>query len=72
MGETTATVAYACTVVPMAWTKVPAAHHPIFREALPRGPRVTTLPMFGGVAAKANGTFFAGLFSHSVMVHPSS
>lgn len=52
----------------MAWVKVPAEHHPIFRAALPKDPRVETLVMFGGVAAKVNGNFFAGLFGRSVML----
>jgi TfoX/Sxy family transcriptional regulator of competence genes len=52
----------------MAWVKVPAEHHPIFRAALPRDPRIETLAMFGGVAAKVNGNFFAGLFGRSTMV----
>lgn len=43
----------------MAWIKVPPEHHPVFRAALPRDPRVETLQMFGGVAAKVNGHFFA-------------
>lgn len=52
----------------MAWIKVPAEHHPIFRAALPRDPRVVTQPMFGGLAAKVNGHIFAGLFARSVML----
>src|SRR5215470_10994464 len=52
----------------MAWIKVPAEHHPIFRAALPKDPRVETLKMFGGVAAKVNGNMFAGLFGRSAMV----
>ncbi len=52
----------------MAWVKVPAEHHPIFRAALPKDPRVETLAMFGGVAAKVNGNFFGGLFGRSVML----
>jgi hypothetical protein len=52
----------------MAWIKVPAEHHPIFRAALPKDPRVDTFPMFGGVAAKVNGNTFAGLFGRSVMI----
>jgi len=52
----------------MAWIKVPAEHHPIFRAALPKDPRVETLQMFGGVAAKVNGNVFAGLFGLSTMV----
>lgn len=52
----------------MAWVKVPPEHHPIFRAALPKDPRIETLAMFGGVAAKVNGHFFAGLFGRSVMV----
>ena len=52
----------------MAWKKVPPEHHPIFRAALPDDPRVETLNMFGGVAAKVNGHIFAGLFGASTMV----
>jgi hypothetical protein len=52
----------------MAWVKVPAEHHPIFHAALPKDPRVETLQMFGGVAAKVNGHLFAGLFGRSTMV----
>ena len=52
----------------MAWIKVPAEHHPIFRAALPKDPRIETLSMFGGVAAKVNGNFFTGLFGRSVMI----
>ena len=52
----------------MAWVKVPPENRPIFHDALPRDPRVETLKMFGGVAAKVNGHFFAGLFGRSTMV----
>jgi hypothetical protein len=52
----------------MAWVKVPPEHHPIFRDALPKDSRVTTLQMFGGVAAKVKGHIFAGLFGRSTMV----
>jgi TfoX/Sxy family transcriptional regulator of competence genes len=52
----------------MAWIKVPPEHHPVFRAALPRDPQVETLQMFGGVAAKVNGHFFAGLFGRSAIV----
>jgi hypothetical protein len=52
----------------MAWIKVPPEHHPLFRAALPKDPRVETLQMFGGVAAKINGHLFAGLFGRSTMV----
>jgi TfoX/Sxy family transcriptional regulator of competence genes len=52
----------------MAWVKVPPEHHPIFRSALPDDPRVETMAMFGGVAAKVNGHIFAGLFGRSTMV----
>lgn len=53
----------------MAWIKVPIEHHPIFRAALPRDPRVETLLMFGGIAAKVNGRIFAGLFARSAIVN---
>jgi TfoX/Sxy family transcriptional regulator of competence genes len=52
----------------MAWVKVPPENHPIFHAALPADPRVETLAMFGGVAAKVNGNLFAGLFGRSVML----
>jgi hypothetical protein len=52
----------------MAWIKIPLEHHPVFRAALPRDPRVETLQMFGGIAAKLNGHMFAGLFGRSTVV----
>jgi TfoX/Sxy family transcriptional regulator of competence genes len=52
----------------MPWVKVPTEHHPIFESVLPKDPRVETLKMFGGVAAKVNGHVFAGLFGRSTMV----
>ncbi len=52
----------------MAWVKVPPEHQPIFQAALPQDPRVETLKMFGGVAAKVNGNLFAGLFGRSTMI----
>ena len=52
----------------MAWVKVPPENHPVFYAALPKDARVETLKMFGGVAAKVNGNFFAGLFGRSTMV----
>src|SRR5882724_13515888 len=54
--------------VSMAWIKVPAGHHPIFMAALPKDPRVETMKMFGGVAAKVHGNVFAGLFGASTML----
>jgi hypothetical protein len=53
----------------MAWVKVPPENRPLFLEALPKDPRVETLPMFGGIAAKVNGNIFAGLFGRSAMVY---
>jgi len=55
----------------MAWVKIPAEHHPLFRAALPKDPRIQTLQMFGGVAGKVNGKMFGGLFGRSVMVRLS-
>jgi hypothetical protein len=55
-------------VLRMAWVKVPPEHHPIFIDALPRDPRVERIKMFGGIAAKVNGHFFAGLFGRSAIV----
>lgn len=52
----------------MAWVKVPPENHPIFIAALPKDPRVETMKMFGGIAAKVNGHIFAGLFGRSVMI----
>jgi TfoX/Sxy family transcriptional regulator of competence genes len=52
----------------MAWVKVPPEHHPLFYAALPDDPRVETMKMFGGVAAKVNGHIFAGLFGRSTMI----
>jgi hypothetical protein len=56
----------------MAWVKVPAEHHPIFMAAVPQDRRVTTMQMFGGIAAKVNGHIFGGLFGRSAIVHLSS
>jgi TfoX/Sxy family transcriptional regulator of competence genes len=52
----------------MAWVKVPPENHPLFHAALPEDPRVETMKMFGGVAAKVNGNLFAGLFGKSTML----
>jgi hypothetical protein len=52
----------------MPWVKVPPENHPLFRAALPKDPRVETMQMFGGVAAKVNGHLFAGLFGRSTMI----
>ena len=52
----------------MAWVKIPADHHSLFLAAVPKDPRVTTLKMFGGIAAKVNGQMFAGLFAKSFIV----
>jgi TfoX/Sxy family transcriptional regulator of competence genes len=52
----------------MAWVKVPSENHPLFLAALPEDPRVETMKMFGGVAAKVNGNVFAGLFGKSTML----
>jgi TfoX/Sxy family transcriptional regulator of competence genes len=52
----------------MPWVKVPPEHHPLFRAALPKDPRIETLAMFGGVAARVNGHVFAGLFGRSTML----
>ena len=52
----------------MPWIKVPAENHAIFLAALPKDPRVETLKMFGGIAAKVNDHIFAGLFGRSTML----
>src|SRR5215510_9047915 len=51
----------------MAWVKIPQENHPLFRECLPLDPRVSTVNMFGGVAAKVNGQMFAGLFARGAV-----
>src|SRR5262245_38106712 len=56
----------------MAWVKIPKENHPLFHDCLPRDPRVSTVNMFGGVAAKVNGQMFAGLFGHSALVKISA
>src|SRR5262249_15422473 len=56
----------------MAWVKIPKENHPLFHAALPRDPRVSTVNMFGGVAAKVNGKMFAGLFARSAIVKLSA
>ena len=52
----------------MAWTRIPPENHELFRVALPTDPRIQTLKMFGGLAAKVNGHLFGGTFGHSVML----
>jgi TfoX/Sxy family transcriptional regulator of competence genes len=52
----------------MAWTKIPSENHDLFRAALPKDPRIETLQMFGGLAAKVNGNMFGGTFARSVML----
>src|SRR5580700_1916252 len=52
----------------MAWVRVPPENHPTFYASLPKDPRVETVQMFGGVAAKVNGHLFAGLFGRSTML----
>ena len=52
----------------MASVKVPSENQPLFFAALPNDPRVETIQMFGGIAAKVNGRVFAGLFGRSSMV----
>ena len=51
----------------MAWIKVPPENHPLFHAALPKDPRVSTINMFGGVAAMVNGNIFGGLFARSII-----
>lgn len=40
----------------------------MFEAALPKHKRVTTMAMFGGLAASVNGNMFAGLFGRSAIV----
>jgi TfoX/Sxy family transcriptional regulator of competence genes len=56
----------------MAWVKIPQENHPLFRACLPRDLRVSTVNMFGGVAAKVNGQMFAGLFARGAIVKLSA
>lgn len=51
----------------MAWVKIPQGNHPLFHDCLPRDQRVSTVNMFGGVAAKVNGQMFAGLFARGAV-----
>ena len=55
----------------MAWIKVPPDHHPLFRAALPKDPRVSTMNMFGAVCGLINGNMFGGLFGRSAIVRLS-
>jgi hypothetical protein len=41
----------------MAWVKIPKENHPLFHACLPRDRRISTVNMFGGVAA---GLFLRG------------
>lgn len=52
----------------MAWIKVPAENHRLFHAALPRDPRISTVQLFGSVAALVNGNMFGGLFERSALV----
>lgn len=52
--------------------KIPKENHPLFHSCLPPDPRVSTVNMFGGVAAKVNGQMFAGLFALGAVVKLSN
>jgi hypothetical protein len=56
----------------MGWVKIPKENHPLFHACLPRDPRISTVNMFGGVAAKVNGQMFAGLFGRGAIVKLSA
>jgi TfoX/Sxy family transcriptional regulator of competence genes len=56
----------------MAWVKIPKENHPLFHACLPRDRRVSTVNMFGGVAAKVHGRMFAALFGRGAMVKLSA
>jgi TfoX/Sxy family transcriptional regulator of competence genes len=56
----------------MAWVKIPKENHPLFLDCLPHDPRVSTINMFGGIAAKVNGQMFGGLFARSAIVKLSA
>src|SRR3954465_3894902 len=62
----------ACYEIVMAWTKIPKEHHALFLAALPRDPRVSTMPMFGGLGATVNGNMFSALWGTSVMARLST
>jgi TfoX/Sxy family transcriptional regulator of competence genes len=51
----------------MAWVKIPKEHHDLLRAALPRDPRISTLNMFGGLAAMVKGNMFGGTFGRSAI-----
>jgi hypothetical protein len=56
----------------MKWVKIPKENHPLFLDALPHDPRVSTpINMFGGIAAKVNGHMAMGLWAKSVMLRLS-
>lgn len=55
----------------MAWVKIPKEHHPLFLEVVPAAPDVSTINMFGGLAATVNGHIAGGLFGRSMMVRLS-
>jgi TfoX/Sxy family transcriptional regulator of competence genes len=50
----------------MAWPKVPAAHDPLFRKALPKG--ATTRNMVGCVVGLVNDKMFGWLFGNTMVV----
>src|SRR5687767_10520020 len=52
----------------MAWVKIPKEHHPLFLAAVPNDPVVSTMNMFGGIAATVNGHMAGGLFARSMIV----
>lgn len=52
----------------MAWIKVPGENHTLFHASLPKDPRVSTVLLFGSVAALVNGNMFGGLFERSALV----
>jgi TfoX/Sxy family transcriptional regulator of competence genes len=56
----------------MAWVKIPAEHHPMFVDALPKDRRVSVVRMFGGLAAMVNGHMAGGLFARSIVVRLSA
>ena len=55
----------------MAWIKIPAEHHAIFRAALPRDARISVVQMFGGLAAMVCGHMMGGLFARSAIARLS-
>ncbi len=53
----------------MAWVKIPPEHHPLFRAALPKDPRVSTLPERPSALALEGAEMFAPMGDGRVSKH---